>query len=66
MNWIYVIQDKDYSAVAGTLDESKAIQVCREKGSEYTYRLIPFYYSEGITITTTAGPIPKEYLPNQH
>jgi len=65
MNYIYVIQDKDYSAVAGVLDEPKAIQVCKEKGYGFTYRTVPFYYSEGIEITVIAGPISPEYLPPQ-
>ena len=63
MNYIYVIQNKDYSAVAGAFDEPKAIQMCREAGHGYTYRIVPFYYSEGIEITAIAGPIPQEYLP---
>lgn len=62
MNWIYVIQDKDYSAVAGAFDEPKAIQMCKEKGSGYSYRAVPFYYTEGIEITVIAGPISEEYL----
>ena len=65
MNWIYVIQDKDYSAVAGVFDEPKAIQICKEKGSDYSYREVPFYYSEGIEITVIPGPISPEYLPKQ-
>jgi len=65
MNYIYVIQNKDYSAVAGAFDEPEAIKKCREFGPGYTYRMVPFYFSEGIEITAIAGPIPQEYLPKK-
>lgn len=51
MNHIYVIQDQDGYAFAAAYEESKAIEICKEKGNKTTYRLIPFYTEDETEIS---------------
>ncbi|MFD2289236.1 hypothetical protein GJU39_21915 [Pedobacter petrophilus] len=55
MNHIYVIQDKDGYAFAATYEESKAIEICKEKGNKTTYRLVPFYTEDETEITIVSN-----------
>jgi hypothetical protein len=63
MESIYVIQDKNYKALAATFSEEKAISFCKtESKSKFSYRTIPYINSDEHTITSIAGPIPAKYL----
>ena len=55
MNHIYVIQDKDGYTFAAAYEESKAIEICQEKGNKTTYRLVPFYSEDETEITTVSN-----------
>ena len=60
MNNLYVLQDATGYVVGAAYEESKAVQICKENG--WTYRMVPFYKSNGTEIKVIAGPISEEYI----
>lgn len=64
VNFIYVMQDENYEALAATFAEEIAIIYCRSNPKN-SYREIPYINSSEFEVAVIAQPIPAEYLPGK-